>query len=485
MSTSVFDYYGPPDPIELAAAETFFFQIATAAHERFAALPAFDNAIQFVPLKPGGKRPAKGFRPSEHTDDPKSREALALLAVNHRDSNLGINSRRAVGAIIVLDCDEAGVVERIERETGRSLPPTFTTQTRPHSAPHKMHLVYMSTEHSVLRIRTQVMDVTHIAGYDLKGCGGWGYVRAAGSLCDGETVTVLHDVPIAPIPDWLVDFLVSDVVKARSQARSQKRKLVAKPKPAEPERTSPRSFVVPRLRRTYAIKSRIRSSKNLGMTDEQTMLLLLDHIRRHFEDGERLIADPAFIRKLRALNREVPTLGARSYSNLLRDRRSKHKSPLRRIREQIGTAPDQLTSAEVRRLLDVHTHADEQRMFRQLRRARYVLLGPQGSRDRVWVRLRPPASVSQHSSLSLTPYSPFSTLSPYRAVVAQAAGTATPSESKSERFPARKVVARQGVADGGLTLTFEKDGCSEKWPQRTEIEATDGKSSAATHAGAA
>lgn len=486
MATSSWEYYGEPDPFELAAAETFFFQIATAAHEHFAALPAFDDAIQFVPLRAGGKTPAKGFRPSEHTDDPKSREALALvaLAANHQDSNLGIGSRRAVGAIIVIDCDEPGVVERIERETGRTLPLTFTTQTRPHSAPHKMHLVYMSTERSVLRLPKQVTNVTHTAGYDLKGNGGWGYVRAAGSVCEGETVTVLHDVPIAPIPDWLVDFLVPDVAKARSQER--KRKLAAnKPKPAEPEPTSPRYFVVPRQRRTYAIKSRARSMKNLGMSDERIVPELLDHTRDYFEDGERLAADRAYVRKVRSMVREVPTLGARAYSNLLRDRGSKHKSPLRRIREQIETAPDRLTSAEARQLLDVHTHADEQRMFRQLRRARYVLLGPQGSHDRVWVRLRPPASVHvpQHSSLSLTAYSPFSTLSPNRAVVAQAAGTATPSESESEKFPARQVVARQGIADGGLTLTFEKDGRSEKFSQRTETRATDGKNSA--NAGAA
>jgi hypothetical protein len=118
--TDALEYYGRPDPPELsAAAATRFFQIATTAHERFGALPAYDTDMQLIPLdENGGKRPAKGFLPSRHTV-PKSREALALLAAGYPDANVGIRSRRAVGANLTIDCDEPGVVERIEHETGR------------------------------------------------------------------------------------------------------------------------------------------------------------------------------------------------------------------------------------------------------------------------------------------------------------------------------------------------------------------------------
>src|SRR5438067_5583386 len=108
MTTHTWEYDQPESPEILAAAGTRFFPIADLALERFAALPAFDTHIQIIPLAPGGKRPAKGFLPSQH-GVPKSREVLAAIAHAYADNNVGISSRRAVGALIVMDCDEPGV----------------------------------------------------------------------------------------------------------------------------------------------------------------------------------------------------------------------------------------------------------------------------------------------------------------------------------------------------------------------------------------
>lgn len=139
--TNAYQYYGEPERFELSAAATRFFQIAAKAHERFGALPAYDGDIQLIPLDEHcGKRPTSGFLPSRQVL-PKTTEALALMAAVCPDANVGISSRRAVGAIIVIDCDEPGVLERIQRETGRRLPLTYTTQTRPRSAPHKRHIL--------------------------------------------------------------------------------------------------------------------------------------------------------------------------------------------------------------------------------------------------------------------------------------------------------------------------------------------------------
>ena len=57
----------------------------------------------------------------------------------------------------------------------------------------------------------------HPTEYDLKGVGGGGLVVAAGSVRkDGEIYTVVNDVPVVDIPDWLVNWLVEDLSKYRS-----------------------------------------------------------------------------------------------------------------------------------------------------------------------------------------------------------------------------------------------------------------------------
>jgi hypothetical protein len=462
--TTVWEYYGEPEPFELQAATSKFFQTATRAHDRFGALPAYETHIKLIPLdEHGGKRPLSGFLPSRQAI-PKTTEALALMASVCPDANVGVSSRRAVGAIIVVDCDEPGVLERIQRETDRSLPLTYTTQTRPRSASHKRHVIFMSTEYSCDRIHKQVTDVTHIAGYDLKGCGGFGYVAAEGCVRDDETIVALHDVPIVPIPDWLVDWLCADVAKARAMIRAMK---VKKAKVPQPEPTSSRPFAVPRFRRTSFILSRIRTWKNTGLSDDQILPLVVDQVRECCEDGATMLT-PLYIRKLRGMIRKVRTLGSRAAAaNLLRDRRTRIR-PVVAVRRIIETLPDQVTASEARRIFSVRDNPTKLRMIRQLRRHDYVCLGPQGSHERVWTRM------GQHLSIP----------NPYASVVGskdlnsytetrRSSGSATTSESDTETQEAKKVACAEEVADGGLSITFQKDGTPEKLRNGTNIRATE------------
>jgi len=381
-------YYGEPEPISAAAAATKFFQIAEPAHDRFSALPAYNSNMQLIPLEPGGKRPVAGFLPSKQVV-PKSREALALLAADYADDNVGIRSRRAVGGLFVIDCDKPGVVERIEQETGCKLPLTYTTQTRPQSAPYKMNFHFMSTEHSVLRVRKQVTDVGHIAGYDLKCCGGWGHVRAEGSTCGGETVVALHNVPIVAIPDWLVDWLVADVAKARAQKRAAMAEH-AKNKEARQGPPSFHSFVVPHVDRNYFIQSRIRIMKNMGWSDDKILPPLIDDIRNQVENGAQLLLTKGYVSKLRVRISKVPTIGPRAAFNALRHRRASRKPkparPITIMRERFSACPDTITSTDARAFFSVRTHTEEVRMYSELRAHGYVLTGPQGSHNRVWTR---------------------------------------------------------------------------------------------------
>jgi hypothetical protein len=391
---------------ERGMATASFQQIAMKAHARFSGLPAFDTAIQLVPLNDGGKRPAKDFLPNIHQVT-KTIAGIELAAAVYPTANVGVRSRREVGAVMAIDCDESGVVERIERETGNKLPLTYTTLTRPESAPHKMHLVYLSTPYSVQKIRKQVMDVTHVAGYDLKGCGGFGHICAEGCIRDGETVVALHDVDFAPIPDWLVDWLCSDVAKARAQKK-------AKPQPPRPSpaRTTLRPNVVPHDHRNWTIKSRVRTWKNTGMSDDQVLMILVDHIRKFFEDGESLL-DKAGMKKLRATIRKTKTLGSIAYANLLHTRRTRNPKrkpkakPLATMRELFKTCPAQISSVAARRFFSIQSAADELRLLREFKRHGYVSHGPQGSHERVWIRQLSPDTASPTKSLSsLSPLTP-------------------------------------------------------------------------------
>jgi Bifunctional DNA primase/polymerase, N-terminal len=452
------DYYGPPDPPLVATGKKKdFYPRAELALALFGGLPAFETDMEIIPVDPGGKRPAKGFLPN-HEAIPKTEEGIALAALRFPHANAGIRSRRAEGAIIGLDVDRPGVVARYEAETGRKLPRTYTTQTRPLSAPEKMHMFWMSSPLSVGSLPKQVTDVTAECGYDLKGNGGWGYLVTEGSVRDGEEIKVLDPSPIAVIPDDFVEWVAQDVAKGRERKRAR-RAAERKAEAAERAATAlARGFAVPRGDRNWTLWSRIRTWKNTGMTDAEVLPLAVAHIRAHFEDGCEMLT-PDGMSKLRARIRKVPTLGDQSYRNLLRDRRPRRKPASRRMRERIEAAPAQLTSAEARTLLKVHDDADQQRMCRQLHRAGFVVTGRRGSHQRLWTRSRPahdsrPRPVLDSRSCRR---SPVSCSSPYREAAAHAVER-TSSGCEGRAFRASQVAAAKEVGRVASTFTFEKDG---------------------------
>jgi len=469
------DYYGPPDPPLVAAGKKKdFYPRAELALAIFGCLPSFETDMEIIPVDPGGKRPAKGFMPN-HEAIPKTEEGIALAALRFPHANAAIRSRRAEGAIIGIDIDRPGVVARYEAETGRNLPRTYTTQTRPLSAPHKMHMFWMSSPLSVSSLPKQVTDVTTECGYDLKGNGGWGYLVTEGSVRDGEEIKVLDPSPIAAIPDDFVEWLAQDVAKGRERNRAKR---AAERKAETADRAAIAlacSFAVAHGDRNRTIWSRIRTYKNLGMDDDETYEMVGRDIK-HFEDAESYLSNI----RLRARIREVPTLGRdASLRNLNRDRRARRKPAFHRTREQIAALPAEVTPAQARTSLDVRSDADRQRMCRQLRRAGYVAIGRQGSHRRIWIRPVPvqqprPALALGASSFGFHSFSgtPNSCSSPYRAAATQAAER-TSSGSEHESFCESKVVVAKEVAGAALTFTFEKDARSRLRPRCAGIRAAD------------
>jgi hypothetical protein len=198
---------------------TNYLQVATTQLER---------GFKVVPVHPLQKR---GVLWNQYSNPATTLSEVIQHSKDYPNHNVGIVGRRGIGNYCFLDIDAPGVFERIEQETGQQLPITYTVSSRPQSAPWKKHFYFKQTQYSISRLRKEAnrKDTTkwvtsgntglqmHPTEYDVKGVGGGGLVVAAGSVRqDGEIYTVVNDVPVVDIPDWLVNWLVEDLSKYRS-----------------------------------------------------------------------------------------------------------------------------------------------------------------------------------------------------------------------------------------------------------------------------
>jgi hypothetical protein len=120
--------------------------------------------------------------------------------------------------LCLVDVDADGLLEGIERETGRRIPDTFTVQSRPLSKPYKRHLYFRHTAYSCSRFDKNIQASTVDGRYDVKVEDG--YVVWAGSIHQdtGLPYAIEKDVPVVDIPDWLVDWLIEDQARCKARA---------------------------------------------------------------------------------------------------------------------------------------------------------------------------------------------------------------------------------------------------------------------------
>src|SRR5438067_10746343 len=197
---------------------------------------------------------------------------IRAIAHDYPAVHVGIISKRGVGNLFFWYIDKLGVIERVTQETGRTLPDTYMTLTRPKSALHKMHVYFYQTAYSVSKFVKQ----RNCGDYDLKGIGGAGYVVAEGCVRDDKgTVEVVtgNGLPVIDIPDWLTDWLDKDSRKLQAELTKQRKaeglrlaKGIAERDLRTKEALIDEGIInlVPKGSRTHFLWSRAYSLSNLG-----------------------------------------------------------------------------------------------------------------------------------------------------------------------------------------------------------------------------
>ena len=365
-----------------------------------------DRGLTVVPVHPFDKR---GVLHNQFIHPATTVSEIMQHAKDFAEFNVGVVGRRGVGNHIFLDIDAKGVLEQIEAETGQILPLTFTVQSRPESKPWKRHYYFRQTDYSFQKfggknskeINIKDLNKTNSKGkhptlYDLKGCGGGGYVVAEGSVHpSGETYTILHDSPIIPIPDWLVDWIVQDAHRYRSERaklaarrKTEVNKLSDKEKRTLQEAGVESAFEISADDIFEFMNSRAGSFASLGCKRTEIEKLLRSQIEQFCAGGREFVAlhkdtihAAAFNKRLKigtvdlfkyAHSRGTPGIIRRTPLEI---RRNTLEETIRRLPVTIAAhkAYDKLEAAvrgqELR--LDRTKKADQQLVYRLRRKAGY------------------------------------------------------------------------------------------------------------------
>lgn len=165
-------------------------------------LPLARRGFAVFPLPPGGKQ-------DEDRQLVKATGDVGELAARWpAGANVGVGCRAS--GIVVLDLDRhddgRDGVDAFRRLCGRHRrpwPATFTVAT-PHDG---QHLYFMAPEDVI------VSSIGRWSGVDVRAPGRetGGYVVGPGSVVGGRAYLVEADVPLLPLPRWLVRLLAAEV----------------------------------------------------------------------------------------------------------------------------------------------------------------------------------------------------------------------------------------------------------------------------------
>ena len=186
----------------------YFFTLAMAARVR---------GFVVTPLR--DKRP---FLPAWNKHPLSTETEIRTAAKEYPVCDVGVVLKRRVGEPFAIDIDVPGVIERMEQETGKTLPATYTVLSRPETASYKRHIFFRHTDYSYGVFGKNV----NAGEYDLIGTG----IRALQVVAEGcvrpdtGEVRTGNGLPIADCPDWLADWLVADSKRLLAQKTAEARR---------------------------------------------------------------------------------------------------------------------------------------------------------------------------------------------------------------------------------------------------------------------
>ena len=388
--------------------ENYFLSVASAAHARgFAVTPLRD------------KRP---FLHAWNKHPLVTETEILTAAKEYPTCDVGLVLKRRVGEPFAIDIDSPGVIERLTRETGMTLPATYTVWTKPGTAPHKRHIFFRHTEYSC-----SVFDKNVNAGeYDLIGVG----KRALQVVSEGcvrpETgeLRAGNGLPIGDCPDWLADWLVSDSRRLRNERTAQSRRRRAEAKVVFEQLASDEAAEL-RRRTGYCkhsredryryLVSKARTLSNAGMAKHRLPAeLLLQYVADYGEvrdDDANGWTLSALKEKIQSIvsNPELkrgnpPPIRPRTTTGLIL--KSPPESNWQRRVKIARDFPETMTSKEVyeRLGLDSRNARDKRVVSRVMKAVGFV--SRRGRRSAVWEKVRkldatPQEGTEQHPPLSL------------------------------------------------------------------------------------
>jgi hypothetical protein len=171
------------------------------------ALPLASRGIPVIPVEPLSKETRLPGGEERGTTDPAKIEAW-----DRENANYNVGALGTAGGIVVLDCDVKGLVGRIEKETGKKLPPTLTVQSAGKGC---AHLYFKQTD-----VSRQLGNKKGDGLFDLRGRNH--YVLGPGSrLQNGNEYKIWRDAPIAEFPDWLEPWILANSSSKKTGATGE------------------------------------------------------------------------------------------------------------------------------------------------------------------------------------------------------------------------------------------------------------------------
>jgi hypothetical protein len=315
----------------------------------------------------------------------RTQTELSLMASEFPHRDVGIVLKGHAGSVFVWDIDKEGVTERMERETGQSLPETYVVQSRPVTEPHKRHVYFRQTDYFASQFQKQV----YAGDYDLKGMGG-GQVVAEGCLRkDTDEIRTGNGLPVCDIPDWLTDWLRKDssvLVAAINAKKREDAKTLARLKTGD---------LVPEGHRTLFLKNLASRLFELRVSRKLILEAVIEQCRQCCENGVAWAASSAGRKKLSSIANDATFRQKRVNPVYLRQGKGlivTEGADAKRIRmtgvrvAQIKRLPDSIPAVEVyRRLgLDKESRAAQCQVSRDMKSGGFASRRVNG--QWVWVR---------------------------------------------------------------------------------------------------